>query len=368
MDNQFQYFAGIDWGTEKHRLCLLDGEGRRLEERWVEHSGGSLAEMVVWLRQHSGDHPSLLAAAIEVPRGTLVETLLEHGFAVFSINPKQLDRFRDRYSPAGAKDDRRDALVLADSLRTDMHCFRAVRIDDPVIIRLRELSRLDDELGQEQNRTLNRLREQFQRFFPQFLQLSEHADEPWLWTLFEIAPSPARARKLTPAKVERILRQHRIRRIHADQVLTTLKSKPLTLAPELPMRPPSMPSCCCRDCACSISSAPIWPAASRPSWNNSLPRRRANPSIGTPPSFCPCRGWEEKSPPRCSARPRRPSRNEITMPCAATGEPPPSPSRVAKRSSCSCAAASIYACATLFITGRAPASSGIRTANAPMPN
>lgn len=112
MDNQFHYFAGIDWGTEKHRLCLLDGEGRRLEERWVEHSGDSLAEMVVWLRQHTGDRPSLLAAAIEVPRGTLVETLLEHGFAVFSINPKQLDRFRDRYSPAGAKDDRRDALVL----------------------------------------------------------------------------------------------------------------------------------------------------------------------------------------------------------------------------------------------------------------
>ncbi len=231
MDNQFQYFAGIDWGTEKHRLCLVDGEGRRLEERWVEHSGASLAEMVVWLRQHSGDHPSALAAAIEIPRGALVETLLEHGFAVFFINPKQLDRFRDRYSPAGAKDDRRDALVLADSLRTDMHCFRAVRIDDPVIIRLRELSRLDDELGQEQNRTLNRLQEQFQRFFPQFLQLSEHADEPWLWTLFETAPSPARARKLTPAKVERILRHHRIRRIHADQVLTTLKSKPLTLAP-----------------------------------------------------------------------------------------------------------------------------------------
>lgn len=53
------------------------------------------------------------------PRGAVVETLAEHGFAVFAINPKQLDRFRDRYSPAGAKDDSRDAFVLADSLRTD---------------------------------------------------------------------------------------------------------------------------------------------------------------------------------------------------------------------------------------------------------
>jgi hypothetical protein len=59
-----------------------------------------------------------MAIAIEVPHGTLVEELLELGFSVCSINPKQLDRFRDRYFPAGAKDDGRDAFVLADSLRT----------------------------------------------------------------------------------------------------------------------------------------------------------------------------------------------------------------------------------------------------------
>jgi transposase len=159
-----------------------------------------------------------------------VETLLEHGFAVFSINPKQLDRFRDRYSPAGAKDDRRDALVLADALRTDMHCFRPVRLDDPAVIRLRELSRLDDELAQEQNRAVNRLREQFHRFFPQLLQLCECADEPWLWTLFELAPSPLRAARLTEARITRLLQQYRIRRITATEVRTVLKTKPLTLA------------------------------------------------------------------------------------------------------------------------------------------
>ena len=34
-----------------------------------------------------------------------------------TLNPKQLDRFRDRFSPAGAKDDRRDARTLGDALR-----------------------------------------------------------------------------------------------------------------------------------------------------------------------------------------------------------------------------------------------------------
>ena len=231
MHNTYEYFAGIDWGTEKHRVCLINDAGQILAERWIEHSGDSLAELTVWFRQHTSDSPSLLAAAIEIPRGAVVETLLEHGFAVFSINPKQLDRFRDRYSPAGAKDDRRDAFVLADALRTDMHCFRAVRLDEPAMIRLRELSRLDDELAQEQNRAVNRLREQFHRFFPQLLQLSDCADEPWLWDLFERAPSPLAAARLTEARIGRLLQQHRIRRITAAQVRAVLKTKPLTLAP-----------------------------------------------------------------------------------------------------------------------------------------
>ena len=231
LDNHFQYFLGIDWGSERHRVCLINREGRTLAERWIEHSGDSLAELAAWLRQQISECPSALAAAIECPRGAVVETLLEHGFAVFSINPKQLDRFRDRYSPAGAKDDRRDAYVLADALRTDRHCFHLVKLDEPVMIRLRELSRLDDELAQEQNRAVNRLREQFHRFFPQLLQLCQSAEEPWLWELFESAPSPHRAARLTEAKIARILRQHRIRRITAAEVRAVLKTKPLTLAP-----------------------------------------------------------------------------------------------------------------------------------------
>jgi hypothetical protein len=209
----------------------MDSLGGIVDERWVEHSGDSLAELVDWLRRQSFASPSALASVIETPRGSIVETLLEHGFIVFSINPKQLDRFRGRYSPAGAKDDRRDAFVLADSLRTDRHCFHAVRPDEPAMIRLRELSWLEDELALEFSRAANRLREQWHRFFPQLLQLCESADEPWLWALFERAPFPAKAARLTEARIARILQQHRIRRITAAQVRAIMQARPLTLAP-----------------------------------------------------------------------------------------------------------------------------------------
>jgi transposase len=229
LETKKKWFAGIDWGSEKHRVCLLDTDGKIIEQRWVDHNGGGLAELVDRLRKHVAE-PSQLAVAIEVPRGTIVETLVEQGFAVFSINPKQLDRFRDRYSPAGAKDDERDALVLADALRTDQHCFRAVRLDDPDVIRLRELSRLEDGLMEEQQRVANQLWELLHRYFPQMLQLSS-VNEPWLWDLLERAPLPAQAAKLTPIKIERLLRRHRIRRFDAAHVKAVLAAPPLFLAP-----------------------------------------------------------------------------------------------------------------------------------------
>jgi hypothetical protein len=87
----------------------------------------------------AGGEPRRVAVAIETPRGAIVETLLEQGFQVCAINPKQLARFRDRHTMAGAKDDWRDAFVLADSLRTDPHSFRPVHVSAPELLMLREL-------------------------------------------------------------------------------------------------------------------------------------------------------------------------------------------------------------------------------------
>ena len=79
--------------------------------------------------------------------------------------PKQLDRFRDRHSVAGAKDDRRDAFVLAEALRTDRGAFRRVAAEDPRLIQLREVA-AHDELVQERLRLASRLRDKVLRYFP----------------------------------------------------------------------------------------------------------------------------------------------------------------------------------------------------------
>ncbi len=90
---------------------------------------------------------------------------------MFAINPKQLDRFRDRFSPAGAKDDRRDARVLADAIRTDPRCLRRLDPIDAEIIQLREWSRMAGELTAQRTRLTHQVRTQLWRYFPQFLEL-----------------------------------------------------------------------------------------------------------------------------------------------------------------------------------------------------
>jgi hypothetical protein len=91
---------------------VLDRGRRRLLDRAFAHSGeglAALADTVSALAAEREIAPARVAIALEVPRGAIVETLLERSFHVYALNPKQLGRFRDRHTVAGAKDDRRGA-------------------------------------------------------------------------------------------------------------------------------------------------------------------------------------------------------------------------------------------------------------------
>jgi transposase len=224
-------YVGIDWATQAHQVCALDAAGDVLWERSVPHSGLGLGDLGDWLMELAAGSPATVWVSIEVPHGAVVETLLERGFTVFSINPKQLDRFRDRFSVAGAKDDRLDARVLAASLRTDTTLFRRLRIEEPIVIELREWSRLADELKQEQTRLANRFREQLRRYFPQALDVTGDITEPWFLNLWLHVPTPQAARRVREASVRAILKAHRIRRINAAEVLSRLRQPPLVVAP-----------------------------------------------------------------------------------------------------------------------------------------
>src|SRR5918995_1604314 len=221
-DDAVSWFAAVDWGSAQHQACILDSGGAIAGERAFPHGGAGLAALCDWLVSIAGD-AGAVAVAIEVPHGPVVDALLDRGFAVHAINPKQLDRLRDRFSVAGAKDDRRDARVAAAGLRTDRHLFRPVAASDPAVMELREWSRLAEELQQERLRLANRVRQQLWRYYPQLLELADDVAAEWVLALWSMAPTPAKAARLREATIARLLRQHRIRRVDAETALGILR-------------------------------------------------------------------------------------------------------------------------------------------------
>ncbi|HEY7684888.1 MAG TPA: IS110 family transposase, partial [Gemmatimonadales bacterium] len=231
MSETFTWFVGIDLGSAEHQWCVVDARGHLRGQRVVAHTTIAVHEALSWLRAQTGAAPPAIAVGLETPRGVLIDTLLEQGYRIFALNPKQLDRFRDRFTAGGAKDDRRDAQVVADSLRTDRRAFRAVRPDDPLTVQLRELSNLLADLTVEEGRLVNRLREQLYRVHAPWLLLSPAADDAWLWTVLRDTPHPDTWRQLTRRRIQAVLRAHAIRRLTAEDVLSGLRPPTLAVAP-----------------------------------------------------------------------------------------------------------------------------------------
>jgi hypothetical protein len=178
-------------------VCILDQQGTIVGERHFLHGGAGLAELGDWLLSVAGT-VTAVAVGIEVPHGPVrvVDSLIDRCFVVHAINPKQLDRLRDRFSVAGAKDDRRDSYVLADGVGTDRRLFRRLHVADPRLVELRAWSRLAEELTEERVRLGNRVHHELWRYYPQMTKLTDDIAATWFLELWTIAQTPAKARQL----------------------------------------------------------------------------------------------------------------------------------------------------------------------------
>lgn len=222
--------VGIDWATTAHQVCVLDADGAVLGERSFPHSGEGLLELADWVRQTAAVDPHRIAVGIEVPHGPVVEGLMDAGFRVHALDPKQLDRLRDRFTVAGAKDDRRDAYVLADALRTDARFYRHLEPLHPTVVELREWSRIAQDLAAERNRLANRFRHQLWRYHPHLLELSDDWAKRWILDLWELAPTPSKARRVRTSTLAAFLRRARVRRWTPEALQEQLRRPTLVVA------------------------------------------------------------------------------------------------------------------------------------------
>jgi transposase len=95
-------------------VCVVDAAGAVVSRFSVAHTAEGLRVLVQRLTR-----AGVAEAAIERSDGPVVDALLEAGVTVVVITSRQVKNLRSRYGPAGNKDDRSGAYVLADVLRTD---------------------------------------------------------------------------------------------------------------------------------------------------------------------------------------------------------------------------------------------------------
>ena len=231
---ELQWYVGIDWGKQQHQVCLLDHAGQPCAQYSIPHTGQGFLNLTNWLSEHTGAADTeTIGVVLETSTGPVVECCQAGGYTVYAINPKQADRFRDRFSPAGAKDDRRDALVLATALFLEPQALRLLETAEGSSIEFREQSRMRVMLLQTRTRTILKIQQFLWRYYPQFaLLFGSDLALPFVAALWHRMPNPQQAQRTRKSTVEAILNKHHIRRLDAQEVLTQLRTEPLPVSAE----------------------------------------------------------------------------------------------------------------------------------------
>src|SRR5687767_10282978 len=194
-----RFFGGLDWGGTRHAVCILDEHGKVVLEFEVDHGREGLA--VLDRRLGEIERAGELRIAIERPSGVLVDSLLAAGHVVVPIHPNVVKACRPRYRAAGGKNDRGDAYVLADILRTDGHRFRSLVPQSDAIKALRALVRTRDDLVVQRVALANRLRALLESFWPAAAIVFPEIDSRIALAFVLRFPTPQTAEKLNEKRL-----------------------------------------------------------------------------------------------------------------------------------------------------------------------
>jgi transposase len=188
--------AGVDWAKDDHAVCVVGGEGEVLDRFAVRHDASGLKAMVRRLLRAGVEH-----VGIERPDGPVVAALAQGGLSVFVIPPGQVKNLRSRYGSAGNKDDRFDAYVLADVVRTDIRRLRPLVCDSEQTTALRSTVRTRKDLVAHRVGLANQLRAHLQIVFPAATTLFADIDSAISLSFLERFTTQTQADWLSPKRL-----------------------------------------------------------------------------------------------------------------------------------------------------------------------
>ena len=214
--------GGIDWARDDHAVCIVDSRGQQVARGMVEHTAAGLRDLLGFLGRHGVGE-----VAIERPDGPVIDVLLDAGLTVVVISPNQVKHLRGRYGSAGNKDDRFDAFVLADTLRTDRSRLRRLEPDTAETIALRRACRARKDLVSHRVAAANQLRAHLRNVFPGAVGLFSELDSPISLAFLSRFTTQQQADWLTPKRLGDWL----VKQGYSGKVDPTVLHQRLTAAP-----------------------------------------------------------------------------------------------------------------------------------------
>jgi transposase len=226
-----RYYLGVDWADEFHQVWVSDPEGRKVAEMKVEQNAKGISELGRWLHERQAEGIELWAA-IEKPHGRIVDFLLDHGVVVYPINPKALDRARDRFRMSQSKSDAFDAYVLAEFVRTDHAHLRALEPSSEQAQELKLLSRDHHRLVRHKTRLINQIEVTLKEYYPRPLEVFSGLESKIALDFLEQHPTPQALSNLTRRQWNRFAkRQHHLGEARCKELWEKL-SQPQLAIPE----------------------------------------------------------------------------------------------------------------------------------------
>jgi transposase len=203
-----QVYVGIDWANDHHDVHITNDNAETLANFRIQHSLDGVERLKNRLVKFASN-PDCVLVAIECHHSLLIYALLEAGYAVYPINPKAMDRYRDRYRMSSSKSDPQDAMVLANILRTDLHLYKPLPKETAADARLRELTRAHKSLRQQKVKLTNQLTTQLKTYYPVVLNLFSKLDQEITLAFLEHYPTPGKAATASLKELQKFFHKQR---------------------------------------------------------------------------------------------------------------------------------------------------------------
>jgi transposase len=226
---EFGAYVGLDWADQTHVISLRSADSKKVERFELTHKPETLAAWVSDLqRRFAGQR---VAIALEQSRGAVVHALMGYDFLVlYPVNPKTAAKYREAFSPSGAKDDPTDADLLLELVTLHRDKLRAWLPDDELTRTITLLVEYRRRLVDEQTALSNRLTCLLKLYYPQALTWAGELTTVQACDFLQRWPSLTKVQKTTSAKLRQFYTAHGCRKAAViDQRLKEIKvAQPLT--------------------------------------------------------------------------------------------------------------------------------------------